>query len=78
MIIPQSYQFVGQIVWLVCSLQNVFQMIPLALQAHLQMASKIVNDTNTFLYGDCPDPAVIAVFKSSTVWVLFSYTQSFR
>ena len=28
MIIPQSFQFVGQIVWLLCSLQNVFQMTP--------------------------------------------------
>ena len=30
-------------------------MTPLALQAHLQAAREIVIDTNTFLYGDCPD-----------------------
>ena len=41
-IIPQSFQFVGQVVWLLCSLQNVFQMTPLALQAHLQAMCKIV------------------------------------
>ena len=28
---------------------------PLVLQAHLQVVREIVNDTNTFLYGDCPD-----------------------
>ena len=43
MIIPQSFQFVGQIVWLF-SLQNVFQMTPLALKAHLQVVHKIVSD----------------------------------
>ena len=53
---PQSFQFVGQIVQLLCSLQTIFQMTPLALQAHLQVAYKIVNNTNTFLYGDLPDP----------------------
>ena len=56
MIIPQSLQFVGQIVRLLCSLLNVFQMTPLALEAHLQAAHETVNDTSTFLYGDCPDP----------------------
>ena len=55
-IIPQSFQSVYQMVRLLYSLQNVFQMTPLALQAHLQAAREIVNDTNAFLYGDCPDP----------------------
>ena len=49
MIMPQSVQFVGQIVRLLCSLQHVFYMIPLALQAHLQAARKIVNDTTVAL-----------------------------
>ena len=71
MIVPQSFQFVGQIVQLLCSLQNVFQMTHLALQAHLQAAREIVIDTNTFNY-----PGVIAVFKSPIVWGLFSYTKS--
>ena len=31
-------------------------MNPLTLQAHLQAAREIVNDTNAFFYGDCPDP----------------------
>ena len=44
MIIPQTFQFAGQ-----TSLQNTFQMTPLALQAHLQVAHKTVNDMNTFL-----------------------------
>ena len=39
MIIPQSFQFVGQIVRLSCSPQNVFQM------THLQMVREIVSDT---------------------------------
>ena len=34
-IISQYFQFIGQIVRLLCSLRNVFQMPPLALQAHL-------------------------------------------
>ena len=34
MIIPQIFQFVGQIIRLLCSLQNVLQMTPLALQRH--------------------------------------------
>ena len=38
---------------------------------------EIVNDTNAFLYGDCPDPGVIDVFKSPIVWGLLSYTRSF-
>ena len=71
MIIPQSFHFVGQIVQLLCSLQNVFQMTHLALQAHLQAAREVVNDTSTFNY-----PGVIAVFKSPIVWGLFSYTKS--
>ena len=50
LIIPQSFQFVGQIVRLSCFLQSVFQMIFLGLQACLQTAHKIVNDTHTFLY----------------------------
>ena len=56
MSIPQSCQFLGQIVRLLCSLQNVLQMIPLALQSHLQAAREIISDTNTFLYRDRPDP----------------------
>ena len=48
-IIPQSFQFVCQMVRLLCYLQNVFQMTPLALQAHLQATREIVNDTNAFL-----------------------------
>ena len=36
MIIPQIFQFVGQIIRLLCSLQNVLQMTPLAFQTHLQ------------------------------------------
>ena len=55
MIILQSFQFVSQVVRLLCSPQNVFQMSPLALQAHFPGAHKIVNDTNTFFCGDCPD-----------------------
>ena len=39
--IPQSVRFVGQIARVLCSLQNVFQMKPLALQAHLQAAREI-------------------------------------
>ena len=49
MIIPQSFQFVGQIVWLLRSLQNLFQMTPLALQAYLQVARKIVHDMTVVL-----------------------------
>ena len=45
MIISQSFQFVGRIVQLSCSLQ-----------AHLHVAHKIVNDINSFLCGGCPDP----------------------
>ena len=56
MIIPQSVQCVGQIVRLLCCLQNRFQMTPLGFQEHLQTVREIVNGTNTFLYGDCPDP----------------------
>ena len=46
----------SEIVKLLCSLQNVFQTIPLALQTHLQAAREIVHDTSRFLYGDCPGP----------------------
>lgn len=35
-IIPQSFSFIGQIVGLLCSFQNMFQMPPLAFQAHWQ------------------------------------------
>ena len=38
MIIPQCLQFVGQMVRHLRSLQHVFQMTALALQAHLQAA----------------------------------------
>ena len=55
-ITPQVNLFVGQMVQLLYFLENVFQMTPLALQTHLQVAHKIVNDTNVFLYGDCPNP----------------------
>jgi len=78
MIIPQSFQFVGQIVRFVCFLQNVFQTTPLVLQAYLQEAREIVNDTKTFLYGDCPDPGCNCCFQLTIVWGLFSYTRSFR
>ena len=49
MIIPQSFHFVGQIVQFLCSLQSVFQRTLLVLQAHLQAAYKIVNDTTMVL-----------------------------
>ena len=49
MIIPRSFRFVGQIVRLLCSLQNMLQMTPLALPAHLQAARKIVSDTTVVL-----------------------------
>ena len=63
MIIPQSFHFVGQIVRFVCFLQNVFQTTPLVLQAYLQEAREIVNDTKTFLCGDCPDPGCNCCFE---------------
>ena len=78
---PQSFQFVGQVVQLLYSIRNMFQMTPLALQAHLQVAYKIVNNTNTFLYRDLPDPGCnccLQQFKSPIVWQLFLYTRSFR
>ena len=49
LVILQSFQFVGQIVWLLCSLQNVFQMTSLGVQAHLQKAGEIVNNTTMVL-----------------------------
>ena len=52
MIIPQSFQFVGQMVRLLLSLQNVFQMTFLTLQA----ACEIAKDRKVFLHGDCSDP----------------------
>ena len=75
MIVPQSFQFVGRIVQILCSLQNVFQMTHLALQAHLQAALEIASDTNTFNY-----PGVIAVFKSPIVFVndIIQVTGCFR
>ena len=49
MIIPQSFHLAGQMGRLSCSLQNVFQMTPLVLQAHLQAAHEIVNDMTVVL-----------------------------
>ena len=44
-IIPQSLQFVDQIIRLLCSLQNMFQITPMALQEHLQAEPEIVSHT---------------------------------
>ena len=65
MIIPQSSPFVGQIIRLLSSLQNVFQVNPLALQAHLQAARETANNTNTFLCVDCPDSGCNCCFQVS-------------
>ena len=49
MITQQSFHFADQIVRLLWSLQNVLEMTPLVLQAHLQTAREIVSDITVVL-----------------------------
>ena len=52
-IIPQHFQFICQMVQRWCSVWNVFEMILLALQAHVQAAREIVINMKAFLYEGC-------------------------
>ena len=74
MIILQSFQFVSQVVRLLCSLQNVFQMSPLALQGRTKLSMTRTHSS----VGIAPIMTVIAEFKSTIVWGLFSYTRSLK
>ena len=60
---------------------NVFQMTPFAFQARLQATRETavsVSHEHLPLWGNIAlILAVVAVFKSSIVWGLFSYTLSF-
>ena len=50
----------------------------LALQVYLQAADKIVNVTNAFIYGDCPDPDCNCCLHVTNCLGLLSHTRTFR
>jgi len=58
--------------------KNVLQMSSPALQAHLDPAGKVLDDTPHSSLGIALIAALIAAFRSGIVWGLLPYTLSLR